>query len=94
MRANLDRTGGLVFSGKLLLDLTRRGMRREEAYAVVQENALAAWEGGPPFRERIRKDPRVLAVLPAEEVDASFDLAHALRNVDRVFARVLEEETA
>jgi adenylosuccinate lyase len=94
MQANLDRTGGLVFSQRLLLQLTKRGMRREEAYAVVQENALAAWNGGPTFRERIGKDPRVAAVLTPEEIAGSFDLSHNLRHVDRVFARVLDEETA
>jgi adenylosuccinate lyase len=94
MRANLDRTGGLVFSQRLLLELTRKGMRREDAYAVVQENALAAWDGGAPFRERIGKDSRILEVLSPEEIEGAFDLAYNLRNVDRVFARVLEEEPA
>jgi adenylosuccinate lyase len=92
MRANLDRTGGLVFSQRLLLELTRRGLRREEAYRVVQENALAAWEGGPPFRQRVAEDPRVLEIMKAEEVQAAFDLGYNLRNVDRIYARVLGEE--
>ncbi len=92
MRRNLERTGGLVFSQRLLLELTRAGMRREEAYAVVQENALAAWEGGEPFRDRVRTDPRILAVLAADAVDGVFDLDYNLRNVDRIFERVLEGE--
>ena len=93
MMANIERTGGLVFSQRLLLALTGNGMRREDAYAVVQENALAAWEGGPPFRERIAGDKRVLEVLSAEEVADAFDLSHNLRNVHHVFDRVLKKET-
>ena len=92
MMENLERTGGLVFSQRLLLELTRRGMRREDAYEVVQENALAAWDGGPSFRERVREDPRILDALSAAEVDDIFDLSYNLRNVGRVFDRVLGEE--
>jgi adenylosuccinate lyase len=92
MMENLERTGGLVFSQRLLLELTRRGMRREDAYEVVQENALAAWEGGPAFRERVREDPRILHALSAVEVDDIFDLSYNLRNVGKVFDRVLGED--
>jgi adenylosuccinate lyase len=92
MKRNLALTGGLVHSQRLLLELTRRGWLREEAYAVVQENALAAWEGGRSFEERVRSDRRILARIPAEELAAVFDPAHNLRNVDRIFERVLAEE--
>jgi len=92
MRKNLDLLGGMVYSQRLLLELTRAGMRREEAYAVVQEAALLAWEGGPSFRERISGHPRVQEILGAEGVARSFDLAYNLRNVPAVFARVLEGE--
>ncbi len=94
MARNLERSGGLVFSQRLLLELTRRGLRREAAYAVVQDNARAAWSGGPPFRDRVRADPRVLEVLAVEEVDGIFDLSYNLRNVPRIFDRVLDEEDA
>jgi adenylosuccinate lyase len=94
MLANLNRTGGLPFSQRLLLALTEKGMRREEAYAVVQENAMTAREGGGSFQERIRRDPRVLAVLEPAEIDSAFDLSFNLRNVGRVFERVLGEEDA
>lgn len=92
MLRNLNRTGGLVFSQRLLLALTRAGMRREEAYAVVQDNALAAWEGGSPFRERVLGDPRILGVLDRVAIEGCFDLAYNLRHVDEVFRRVLGEE--
>jgi len=90
MLLNLNRTGGLVFSQRVLLALTEHGMRREDAYAVVQENALAAWHGGDTFRERIARDPRVGEVLRPKEVEAAFDMSYNLRNVDRLFERVLE----
>jgi adenylosuccinate lyase len=92
MMRNVDHTGGLVFSQRVLLALTHGGMRREDAYSVVQENALAAWEGGETFRERIRKDPRVLELMSTQDVDSAFDLYHSLRNVDRIFERVLDEK--
>ena len=90
MLLNLNRTGGLVFSQRVLLALTGHGMRREDAYLVVQENALAAWDGGETFRERIAKDPRVREVLNPKQVEEAFDMTYNLRNVDRIFERVLE----
>jgi adenylosuccinate lyase len=92
MRKNLDITGGLVFSQRLLLELTNRGLRREESYAIVQENALAAWEGGASFHDRVLVDDRVTRVMPVEEVEACFDLDYNLRHVDAVFERVLGGE--
>ena len=93
MQRNLDLTGGLVFSQRVLLALTEKGMRREDAYAVVQENALAAWEGGASFRERVETDSRVLESGNKEEIAAAFDISYNLRNVDKIFARVFEKET-
>jgi len=88
MRANLEALGGLPFSQRVLLALTQAGMSREAAYAAVQRNAMAAWEGGGSFRERLAADPEVTARLPAEDLDGLFDLAHQTRHVDTVFARV------
>ena len=91
----LNLTGGLVFSQRVLLALTKAGLRREEAYAVVQENALAAWEqGGESFRERIARDERVTKVIDPEELAGCFDLSYNLRHVDRIFDRVLGDEPA
>ena len=58
----------------------------------VQGHALAAWEGGPRFHDRVRGDQRVLEIMSAEEIDGIFDLSYNLRNIDRVFARVLDAE--
>lgn len=96
MRANLELTGGLTFSQKVMLALVEKGMSREEAYRIVQGHALAAWEagragapaGGPSFRERVAADPEVRARLTAEELAACFDPAAYLRHVDEIFARL------
>ena len=96
MMRNLNLTGGLVFSQRLLLELTRKGLRREESYAVVQENAMEAWNSDTSFMDRIAEDPRVKRVLSPEEVGACFNLDYNLRHVDTVFDRVfgakVEEE--
>ena len=63
MRRNLDLGRGLVFSGQLLLELTARGMRREDAYRVVQAHAMEAWKSEGDFRERVHADPEIRAVL-------------------------------
>jgi adenylosuccinate lyase len=89
MMRNLDRAGGIVFSQKVLLALADAGLSREEAYRMVQRNALRAWEEGLSFRELIEADPEIRERLPAEAVDACFDLNEALRNVPAIFERVL-----
>jgi adenylosuccinate lyase len=88
MRRNLDSTRGLVFSGQLLLELTSRGLRREDAYRVVQGHAMKAWEEEGDFRARVSSDPEVRAVLTAEQVDEVFRLERYLAHVDDVFQRV------
>ncbi len=92
MRTNLDLTGGMVYSQRLMLALTERGMRREDAYAIVQGHALEAWEGGARFEDRVRGDARVSDVMSREEIDFAFDVRHNLRNVQRIFERVLGAE--
>jgi adenylosuccinate lyase len=88
MRRNLDSTRGLVFSGQLLLELTARGMRREDAYRVVQEQAMDAWRTEGDFKARILADPAVRAVLGEEEILEVFRLERYLGHVDATFARV------
>ncbi|MFO7767449.1 MAG: adenylosuccinate lyase [bacterium] len=89
MRRNLDLTGGLVFSQVVLTALVEADITREEAYRIVQENAMAAWEeGGPTFRERITKDERVAGRIAPAELEACFDETRQLRNVDTIFRRV------
>jgi adenylosuccinate lyase len=92
MKKNLDATQGLVFSGQLLQDLVEKGMPRDDAYKVVQENAMAAWESDSSFRERIASDPRIAKFLDAEALEHTFDLQRHLRYVDAIFARVFGEK--
>jgi adenylosuccinate lyase len=88
MRRNLDSSRGLVFSGQLLLELTAKGMRREDAYRIVQEHAMVAWKEEGDFKARILADPEVLGLLPAAEVAEVFRLERYLGHVDTVFRRV------
>ncbi len=87
MRANLEAGGGLVFSQRVLLRLVEAGLGRDQAYRIVQEHALAALERDASFRARLEGDPRVRAVLNAEQLADCFRLEPALRNVPAIFAR-------
>ncbi len=88
MRRNLDLGKGLVFSGQLLLDLTAKGMRREDAYRIVQGHAMEAWKTDGDFRQRVSADPEIRAVLSEQELADVFRLERYLTHVDAVFARV------
>jgi adenylosuccinate lyase len=88
MWRNLESTRGLVFSGQLLLELTSRGMRREDAYRIVQSHAMECWKTDADFRSRIARDPEVRGVLGEAEIAELFRLERYLAHVDTVFARV------
>ncbi len=88
MLRNLESTGGLVFSGQLLLDLVEAGAPRDEAYKWVQEHAMSAWEGGATFRERVAGDARLTKYLNGESIARAFDLQRQLHAVDSIFERV------
>jgi len=88
MRENLDITRGLVFSQRVLLDLVERfDLPREEAYAIVQENAMKCWSGGKPFRELLLEDDRIASRITQEELGELFSTDHYFRCVDEIFAR-------
>jgi adenylosuccinate lyase len=91
MRENLELTHGLAFSGTLLLELTRKGLSREAAYALVQGHAMETWDRGGDFRERVLADPKITKVLSQEEIDGAFSLDEALGQVDAIFQRTLGE---
>jgi adenylosuccinate lyase len=91
MMENLGRSRGVVFSGTVLLELARRGVSREDAYLWVQRNAMRSFEERRDFKALLRQDPDVSRVLPAEALEAAFDLATQLRHVDTIFARVFGE---
>jgi adenylosuccinate lyase len=88
MRRNLELGKGLVFSGQLLLELTAKGMRREDAYRIVQGHAMEAWRTEGDFHARVLADPEVRAALGEREIEAVFDLPRYLKHVDAVFRRV------
>jgi adenylosuccinate lyase len=90
MKKNLDRMGGLVHSQRVLLALTQAGASREDAYRLVQRNAMQVWEadGALSLLELLKADTDVTALLPPEELEQSFDLGYHLKHVDTIFARV------
>ncbi len=94
MLRNLESTGGLIFSGQLLLDLAEAGMLREEAYRLVQSHAMRAWKEDLVFRDLVAADPEITARLSAEKLAHTFDLRRQLGNVDAIFARVLKDNAA
>ena len=89
MMENLELTRGTVFSGHLLLALVDKGMSREDAYKLVQQHALAAFDGGAPLQERVTADPAVSKVMTKEEIGEVFSLARHLKEVDRIVDRAL-----
>ena len=94
MQKNLDRLGGLVHSQRVLLALTQKGASREDAYRLVQRNAMPVWRGEGNFPTLLRADPEVSARLSEAELADLFDLAHHFRHVDVIFARVFGDEAA
>jgi adenylosuccinate lyase len=92
MLRNLDSTRGLIFSGQLLLDLAAAGMLREEAYRIVQDYAMRAWETEGDFRLAVESDSKILYFLSIEEIKRAFSLDRQLANVDRIFTRVFQKQ--
>ncbi|MDB5698491.1 MAG: adenylosuccinate lyase, partial [Alphaproteobacteria bacterium] len=90
MQRNLDRMGGLVHSQRVLLALTQAGASREDAYRMVQRNAMRVWDsdGELSLLELLKADPEVSALLPDGALEESFDLGYHLKHVDTIFARV------
>jgi len=88
MKANLESTGGLVFSGQLLLELVEQGVSREDAYRLVQGHAMRAWNQGLNFREQVLRDRNITGRVPEKAIQRAFDLKRQLRHIDAIFARV------
>jgi adenylosuccinate lyase len=91
MRANLERTGGLIYSQRVLLELTVACGNREEAYRIVQAHAMETWETGGSFREALRSDPEVTRHLAVERIEGLFDPGYYLRNLEWLYRRTLGE---
>jgi len=91
MKKNLESTGGLIFSGQLLLDLSEAGMMREDAYRLVQSHAMRSWKEDLVFRDEVAKDAAITALLSEEKLAKTFDYTRQLGNIDAIFKRVLGE---
>jgi adenylosuccinate lyase len=88
MKKNLEKLGGLVHSERVLLALVQKGLAREEAYKLVQRNAMKAWAGEGEFLDLLKRDPQVIQKIRESELEALFDLNHHLKHVDTIFKRV------
>jgi adenylosuccinate lyase len=91
MKKNLDRLGGLIHSQRVLLALTQKGVSREDAYRLVQRNAMPVWRGEGDFLTLLKSDSEVSNVLTGPELEDLFDLAYHLKNVDLIFSRIFGE---
>jgi adenylosuccinate lyase len=92
MQRNLDKLGGLHNSQRVLLALTQAGVSREEAYTLVQRNAMKMWREGKDFLTELKADPQVTAKLKPAELEAMFDLGYHFKHVDTIFARVFGDQ--
>jgi adenylosuccinate lyase len=88
MRKNLDRLGGLHNSQRVLLALTQAGVSREDAYRLVQRNAMKTWETGADFLAELKADAEVVAAVSAGQLEDMFDLGYHTKHVDTIFKRI------
>jgi adenylosuccinate lyase len=87
MKKNLEKTGGLIFSQRVMIELIKAGMTREEAYRIVQKHAMSAWKEGKDFKESLLQDHEIKKFLKAYKINACFDMSYYLRNIDKIFKR-------
>lgn len=90
MRRNLDLTGGVFFSQRVMLELTRKGLSREDAYRLVQRNAMKVWQEGGQLQKVLKEDPEIMAHLSGAEVDGLFEMDYHLKHIDWIFKQVFE----
>ena len=90
MMRNLEKTGGLIYSQSVLLALVRKGITREEAYKLVQKNAMQSWTTGKDFLKLLKKDKDIKKLLSVAEIDETFKLKTQFKNIDRIFKRVFK----
>ena len=88
MKMNLELTGGLILSQSVLLALTKKGMKREDAYALVQKFAMDVWKNRGSFKDKLESDITIKSILTEKEIDEIFDLKKCLVNVDYIFNKV------
>jgi adenylosuccinate lyase len=91
MQSNLDKLGGLIHSQRVLLELTQKGMTREESYAAVQRNAMPVWLEGKDFRNLLKADSAIEKYLSHSEIDDLFEMSFHMKHIDTIFLRVFGE---
>ena len=91
MQANLDKLGGLIHSQRVLLELTQKGMSREESYSAVQRNAMPVWLEGKDFQTLLKADKAIQEHLTANEISALFDMEFHMKHIDTIFNRLFEK---
>ena len=91
MKRNLNLTNGLYFSQRVLLELTSCGFTREEAYTIVQKNAMKTWKNNTPFLENLSKDQRIIKKIPVNKLRKLFDLGYHSKKINIIFNRALKK---
>ena len=89
MLKNTEKFGGIVFSQKALLSLVNKGISREDAYAIIQQNALDAFQNNGDFKQNLRNDPEVTKLLTLDEIENIFDKQAFLKNINTIYDRIL-----
>ena len=88
MRKNLNLTGGLIFSQEVLLALVKKGATREDAYAMVQKNAMQVWENKKDFKTLLKADDAITNLLNGDEIDKLFNLNKVMKNINKIYKRL------
>jgi adenylosuccinate lyase len=91
MKNNLEITRGLIFSQRVMIELTKKGVPREKAYQLVQDIALKSWENENDFKEMILKDQEINKYLTREQIISCFDYNYFIRNIDYIYQRLYEK---
>jgi adenylosuccinate lyase len=91
MMENLNKLNGLIYSQQLLLELIKKGLSREEAYEIVQRNAMRTWKSGKSFKTELLSDPEIQKHFPKKEIDRLFTLSYHLKHVETIYRRVFEK---
>jgi adenylosuccinate lyase len=94
MQRNMAMSGNLFFSQQVLLALIHKGITREEAYQIVQQDAMSVWSKGGDLKDELKADERVSSRLTSDEIDSIFDLNYHIKNVDVIFERVFGSKQA
>lgn len=94
MKKNLDLTGGLIYSERVMLELVKKGLDKDTAYSKVQAHAMAAWKGTGKFLSLLADDPDIRKYLTREEISGCFDNGYYLKNMDEIYRRVFEDKGA